>query len=229
MEKLMREADELFQTVSFLGNFTITGGEPLLYDSLTELLEYIGKKYRKQIGSFTIITNGTMQPGNNLLEIMQKYDIEVDVSDYTDAIPEKKESIINHVNCYRSSGIKTYFLNNAEWVDFGFKEVINDFTEEQGMKFFDTCRTRCRGFVDGKIRYCINAYFAAKALGMKEDQDNAFEIGNVHVQNCDQKKQLVEYDLGYNNRGCLEMCYHCNGTCEINKHKIEVGKQCRNH
>ena len=44
-----------------------------------------------------------------------------------------------------------------------------------------------------------------------------------------ERRKLVEFDLGYNGKGFLNMCQQCNGTVEINQHFIEVGKQCQNH
>ena len=228
LEKLKAEVDILFQKADFLGNFTITGGEPLLNVHLKELIQYVGMHYRQQIGSFHIITNGTLEPSVDLLDIMNKYQVAADISDYTKALPAKKESIEKHVDMYRRYGVATNFLQDIYWVDFGFGEVNHEYTPEQATGFFDYCKTRCRGYVDGKLRFCINGYFAAKVLGKEDDECNTFDLVHMGKTSKD-KRKLAEFDIGYNNRGYLEMCQYCNGTCEINQHIIEVGKQCRSH
>lgn len=226
-EKLVWEIDALFDKADFIGNYTVTGGEPLLNRDLPEILAYIGKKYRNQIGSFKIITNGTIEPSAELIEIMRKYHVTAEISDYTHGVPRLKEKIGAVVDKYRKNNIQTYFLSAAEWVDFGFDTVQNNYTIEEARAFFDYCHTRCRGYVDGKIRYCINAFFAERTLQGTEDINNMFDV--MHMENTEEeRRKLVEFDLGYNEKGFLSMCQHCNGTVEINQHFIEVGKQCQN-
>lgn len=227
-EKLMQEADALFDKVDFIGNYTVTGGEPLLNRALPELLAYIGENYRDKIGSYKIITNGTIEPSAELIEIMQKYHVAAEISDYTNGVPQLKEKIESVVETYRKNNIQTYFLSAARWVDFGFEDVQNNYTIEQARAFFDYCHTRCRGYVDGKIRYCINAFFAERTLYGTEDINNMLDV--VNMENTEKsRRKLVEFDLGYNEKGFLLMCQHCNGTVEINQNFIEVGKQCQNH
>ena len=227
LEKLKGEADALFSKVDFVSNYTVTGGEPLLNKELPDLIAYVGENYRKKIGSFKIISNGMITPWSELLDTMQKYDVAAEISDYTVGVPRIKEQVEVALVTYRKAGVQTYFLSSASWVDFGFDTVDNQYTEEQLISFFDYCHTRCRGYVDGKLRYCINAYFAAKAKEEEEDSNNAFDILSMEPTE-ENLRALVEYDMGYSKDGYLKMCQHCNGTIEINTHYIEVGVQCRN-
>ncbi|MBQ4531272.1 MAG: hypothetical protein IJA36_11820 [Lachnospiraceae bacterium] len=222
--KLKSEADAFFRMVDFVGNYTLTGGEPLLNAELPQIVEYIGQNYRSKIGSFQIITNGMISLSEELILLAKKYDIIMQVSDYTKAVPNIKEQVLENLQKYKNNGIRVDFLKDVQWVDFGFETVQHNMSEEQLMAFFDYCRTRCRGYVDGKIRYCINGYFAAKALGKEEDSNNFLDIANLK-HSMEEKGILVEFDLGYNKDGYLHMCRQCNGTCEINKNFIEVGEQ----
>lgn len=227
-DKLKKEVDALFEKVDFIGNYTLTGGEPLLYEYLVPIIQYIGGYYRTQIGSFKIITNGTIIPSNKLIEVMNHYDMAVDISDYTVGVSTIKDRVEEVRKVFEQSGIKTYFLSAMKWVDFGFEYVDNHYDIQQLQCFFDFCHTRCRGYIDGKLRYCINAHFAERTLNDREDRDNGFDI--ISMKNSiEERAQLVEFDLGYNKNGFLAMCQHCNGTVEINQHYIEVGKQCGNH
>lgn len=226
--KLKREIDVLFEKVDFVGNYTLTGGEPLLCEDLVLIVQYIGEHYRTQIGSFKVITNGTMLPSDELKEAMCLYNVAVEISDYTAGVPSLKSRIEKVQKDFEESGIKTYFLTSAEWVDFGFEYVDNHYDIQKLQRFFEHCHTRCRGYIDGKLLYCINAYFAERTLNQREDNGNEFDI--VSMKNSiEDRRRLVEFDLGYNKNGFLGMCQHCNGTVEINQHFIEVGKQCRNH
>lgn len=227
LEQLKKEADALFSKIDFISNYTVTGGEPLLNKELSDLLEYVGANYRKKIGSFKIISNGMIEPWDELLTVMKKHEIAAEISDYTKGVPRIKKQVEKSLESYRSYGLQTYFLSSANWVDFGFDTVDNQYSEEQLIKFFDYCHTRCRGYVDGKMRYCINAFFAATAKGEEEDENNAFDILNMELTE-ERLRALVEFDMGYSDAGYLKMCQHCNGTVEVNTHYIEVGVQCEN-
>lgn len=221
-EGLLKEIDRLFEFSDMIGNYTLTGGEPLLNKDLSMVIEYIGTHYRNQIGSFQIITNGMILPDKTLLERMLRYDVAVEISDYTKAVPAIKESVMESLRLFQNAGLKVYFLDSDQWVDFGFKSVVNEFTSKQAEDFFDYCHTKCRAYIGGKIRYCVNAYFAEWAMGIEEDIDNGFDIMHLEL-NEENKRKLVEYDLGYNGKGYLNMCRRCNGTCEINQHFIVGG------
>lgn len=225
--KLADEVDALFENADFIGNYTLTGGEPFLYKELSSLIQYIGGCYRNRIGSFKIITNGTIIPGEELLCAMREYDVTAEISDYTTGVPAIKPQLEKVMEAFNQYEIKTYLLSSAKWVDFGFKTVHHHFSDEQLGQFFDQCHTRCRGYVDGKIRYCINAYFAERTLNGKEDEKNTFDLSGGEVME-ETRRKLVEFDLGFNQKGFLNMCQYCNGTVEINRHYIEVGEQCVN-
>lgn len=227
IEILIKEVDLLFSKVDMIGNITITGGEPLLFKELNEFIIYIGENYLDRIGSFRIITNGTIEPSKELIKSMKIYGMSVEVSDYSVAVPKLKNKIYSVVDLFRNNNIDTYFLSLAKWVDFGFTdEYKKDMTPGALINFFDYCHTMCRGYIDGEICYCINARLAEKALEKEKDSDNTFSLYTMG-DTIQDKRKLVEFDRGYNNRGYLEMCQQCNGTCEINNHYVEVGIQCK--
>ncbi len=228
IEQLKQEVDLLFNQIDMIGNITITGGEPLLFKELNSFIEYIGKRYRNKIGTFRIITNGTIEPSNELIKTMNKYEMSVEISDYTQAVPILKDKIQSVVNLFKQNHIDTYFLTLAKWVDFGFEYVNKDnLSEEELIRFYDYCHTMCRGYIGGKINYCINAKLAERALNKPEDKSNIFSLYDLK-DNLHSKKKLIEFDRGYNTNGYLEMCRYCNGSCEINKNYVEVGIQCKN-
>lgn len=229
LESLKSQVDLVFSKVDEIGDFTITGGEPLLYKKLSMLMEYIGESYGDRIGSIKIISNGTINPNEEMLKAMKKYNISAEISDYTNAVPSIKNCVETSLKLYCDYGINTYFLNTASWVDFGFEYVNkHKLVEDDLIEFFDYCNTKCRGYIDGEICYCINARFAEKALGKAKDNDNILVLKEIG-ESLEERKKIIEFDMGFNNKGYIKMCRHCNGTCEINKNYIEVGKQWKNH
>jgi len=224
LEELEQSIDTAFQKIDFIGDFTVTGGEPLLCGQLEQVLAYAGRRYRDRIGSFKIITNGTISPSQGLLEVMKTYDIDAEVSDYTKAVPEIKARVERTVAAFRENGISCHFLSDAQWVDFGFTKPDKDWSTDQLTAFFDFCSTTCRGYVNGEIWYCINAGFAERALGRVPDPDNRLDLRKVG-DSLEERRAIVEFDMGFNKKGYVQMCRRCNGSCEINTHFIEVGEQ----
>ncbi|MCI6140811.1 MAG: radical SAM protein [Clostridiaceae bacterium] len=227
LEELKQDVDLAFQKIDFIGDFTVTGGEPLLNCQLYKILAYIGQRYRKRIGSLKIITNGTLLPNKELLDVMAEYDVTVEISDYTRAVPGIKHRVDELKETLTRYGIIFHFLSTAQWVDFGFESEDKGLDESSLSAFFDYCSTKCRGYVKGEIWYCINAGFAEKALQKQVDEDNRLALGSIG-ESLDERRKIVEFDLGFNSKGYLELCRCCNGTCEINTNFIEVGEQWEN-
>ena len=156
--------------------------------------------------------------------MMKTYDIDAEVSDYTKAVPEIKARVERTVAAFRENGISCHFLSDAQWVDFGFTKPDKDWSTDQLTAFFDFCSTTCRGYVNGEIWYCINAGFAERALGRVPDPDNRLDLRKVG-DSLEERRAIVEFDMGFNKKGYVQMCRRCNGSCEINTHFIEVGEQ----
>ncbi len=225
VESLKEEIDLAFQKIDFICDFTFTGGEPLLNQELGEILSHLGERYGDRAGTVKVITNGTIRPSASLLECMKKYGIYAEISDYTKAVESIKEQVLENYRRFQDGGIPTYLLSTAQWVDFGFERPVHpDKSEEEMAVFFDRCRTLCRGYIDGKIWYCINARFAEQALSREYDPENMLDLRELGDRPND-KLRLLEFDAGYGRRGYLTMCRYCHGGCDINTHYIEVGKQ----
>ena len=224
-EKIKEEIDLAFEKIDFICDVTFTGGEPLLNKDLEEILRYISEKYRDRLGSCRIITNGTLTPSEGLLDCMSQNHIYAEISDYTKNVKQIEQKVLSNYEKFCAAGVHTYLLSDNQWIDFGFKKVIHqEESEEEMSDFFEECATICRGYIDGKIWYCINARFAEQALGMEYDSNNMFDLKRMGNEEKE-KIKLVEFDIGYNERGYLTMCRYCNGGYTNNTHYIEVGKQ----
>lgn len=68
-----KSADVFFSKYDCVGEFVLIGGEPLLYKNLIEIVEYIGSKYGSKIILFSITTNGTIIPSDELIKICMRY------------------------------------------------------------------------------------------------------------------------------------------------------------
>lgn len=67
--------------------FHLSGGEPFLYKQTPDIVEYISSRYSDKIGTFRMVTNGTIVPSDEVLERIARCKIEIKIDDYRDQVP----------------------------------------------------------------------------------------------------------------------------------------------
>lgn len=95
--------------------------KPLINNELANMIMQISEKYGDKIGNIGIITNGTILPNEELINISKKYDVKFDFSDYTDAVDYKKK-FDEAVKRVSDAGIRYEVNRSLRWCDFGFPE-----------------------------------------------------------------------------------------------------------
>ena len=94
LDQVYKSADSFFAKVDFIQEFVLIGGEPLLYMRLPDVIEYIGKRYRKSIGIFSITTNGTIIPNQEILKKCREYNVIFHISNYGGSIPNLRGTYV---------------------------------------------------------------------------------------------------------------------------------------
>ncbi len=219
-DNIRSSADYFFNTVDFVKEFVLIGGEPLLSSELKKAIEYIGGNYRDRISTFGITTNGTILPDRELLELCRLYKITFQVSDYSDTIPKLKPRYKLFYDSIDGIDSIVWKTNNKDsWFDYGFFEVDNGDDENKLIRIFDGCRTPCREIRGNKYYYCVMARSVPentdKNIGLEEYFDMSGEVN---------KKEFVEFELGYSTKGYLSMCRYCRGK-ESQLHSIPAAVQ----
>lgn len=220
-DDVLKQIDQYFSMVEYLESFNLLGGEPLLYTPLAEIINYTASKYRDHIDHFKIFTNGTLLPGEELLELFHKYSVEIQISDYTEAVPYQKrlqelKDLLEKANvCY-------YVLKSSLWGDFGFPENCNSISDTQWIPFFDACRASFRGLYKNRVYFCHLETSAVRA-GIYEDRPNDyFDLGK-ELKN--KKKSFLEFDQGYSRDGAVSFCRLCRGCDTVNPLTVEAAEQ----
>lgn len=221
LEKMQEDLDLMFDKIDYLGGIVILGGEPFLYPHLKEYLRYLEKYKDRILRKPTIVTNGTLIPSEDILEELEKQQIEVSISDYRAGLPWLKEKIDNLEQVLKNHNIN-YMVDTPEtWFDFGYTSVDKyQLSEEEMSRFFDACKMPCRLLRNGKIYYCANAQFACDVGLMQEDIENELELSKA-----DNPLDIIKFDQGYNARGYLNLCRQCNGYININKNEVPIAEQ----
>ena len=81
-------------------------------------------------------------------------------------------------------------------------------TEEQLTEHFDNCAQTWQELRDGKLYSCNYDGYATVA-GINEQQKE--EVFDLRTFTPERKKELVEFRLGYNDKGYTNLCRHCRG------------------
>ena len=220
VEQVYKSADSFFAKVDYIKEFVLIGGEPLLYKELEQAITYIGEKYRNQIGVFSITTNGTIIPSEGVLETCRKYNVLIRISNYAKQIPRLKEKYIGLREVLEKREV-AYVLGREEreWTDYGFDYVDRKGAEEELIGVFDACKTPCREVRENKFYYCVMARSVSDNLNYHIGEKDYLDLDEL-----DQKKVLLEFTLGYSEKGYLDMCNYCNGV-EARNYPIPAAEQ----
>lgn len=207
--QVKEDIDLFFRAVDYVMLYHVSGGEPFLYPHFAEVIEYLGTKYRNRILTLRTVTNGTVVPPDSLLQRLSEIDFEITVDDYREAVPDSKEDferLIQKLNKYK---IK-YEINKAEsWIDLAPTRTDHSmWTEDQLIEHFDNCAQTWQELRDGKLYSCNYDGYATVAGINEQQKEEVFDLRNFQPE---QKKELVEFRLGYNEKGYTNLCKHCRG------------------
>lgn len=231
LDELKKNVDLFFRAVDFIYLFQITGGEPLLYYHLQDLIEYIDQKYRRQIFRMELVTNGTVEPSDDLCMYLREKNVYIILDDYRNAMPEKQgvyEKIKNKFIRYQVN----FLENRAEqWIRMYIpKQVHTELTDNQLIEKFDACNTPWSSLRKGKLSACNYAMYAESAGICEAPREEYFDLANYSESD---KKALVEFRLRYSTKGYTEFCKICNGWMTQNVNwcspaiQNRKGEQCK--
>ncbi len=209
-EALKADVDLFFSHVDYIMLFHVSGGEPMLYQHTADLIQYIDENYGDKIGTLRTVTNGTVIPSDETLKKLSKCRIEITVDDYRDAVPQYHEQFTALRQKLEQYQIK-YYINKVEnWVDLAPERTdYSTMTEEELIRHRSECGQTWQELRDGKLYSCNYAAYAAVA-GIAGEQD-VEEIYDLRSHTFDRKKELVEFRLGYTNKGYTNFCKMCRG------------------
>lgn len=215
--------DTFFLYIDYIQEFVLIGGEPLLYKNLGEIIEYIGEQYRKKIGIFSITSNGSIMPDNNIIKMCKKYNVLYRISNYSKQVTYLEQRYKELTELLMREKIQ-YVLGNPEatWMDYGFDYLDRDAAEEELISVFDNCKTPCREIRGNKLYYCVMARSVSENLGYNIGENDYLDLGQL--DSIDGGKKILEFNLGYSEKGYLDMCNHCYGK-EAYLHPVPAAVQ----
>ena len=224
LNEACQDIDLFFKWIDFTFRYQISGGEPLLYGHLQELIEYIGLHHRSKIDVFETVLNGTIVPSDEMCRCMEKYRMTVILDNYTQTIPKKldhREEIISQLETHH-----VQWIDNTvkDWFSLGiFDTDYSNMKQEELTERFDHCNNPWHYYENGRLYACNFARFAERA-GIHEETDSAwFDLNGMKQE---RKKELLEFMLNYNDLGYVQLCKRCAGWADFNANRVPVAIQC---
>lgn len=220
LEELKDNIDKFFSVVDYVCYIGFIGGEPLLCLCLGELIQYIKEKYSDKVANFTIHTNGSIIPSNDLTEIIKKYNITIAISDYGEQSPCRNK-MLNTIEFFKKKKIYTDVRASLEWRDVGFPLEPNNFSDSEIEKHMLACSADWRGINDGKFYYCNIAWSAEKAGLVNLESDDYLIMEDIAKKGKEGKENLLKLSEGYFEKGYMSFCKKCGG-CGVDNIKLVV-------
>ena len=210
IERLKNEIDLFFKYIDFIELFHISGGEPTLYPHLNDLISYIDNKYRSQIGEISITTNGTQYISDTMCSIFREHNIFVICDDYTNTLPMYKKHFKKLIHSLKRNKVRYRINKVRSWIDLAPEKTDHSYmSEKELIEFYDTCKVPWCEYFGGKLYSCNYAHYAEKAGLTICDETEYLDFSTLN----DNKKELVEFRLGYTEKGYMEFCKKCAGFC----------------
>lgn len=225
LEEIKQELKRYFQWVDRLAVLGIGGGDVLLNPKLTDIIEFIAKEYleTEKIKDLELYTNAIIMPNESLLKLCKKYDIIIRFSDYSKEIP-KRQKIQELVELLETNQIRYDHVIWDNWYDIGFPQESNGLnTEEKLQRHYDKCITKlCTVIHKGKLYFCSVHASAVQAGYCEAYGEDCFDLAEY---SADRRKEFIEFNAGYCEKGYLSFCKRCNGYQNINNSFVPVGRQ----
>ncbi len=225
LESLKRNFDVFFKSVDFVYEYTLLGGEPFLHTCLVDIITYLGETYGARIGLINIISNGTIVPDEEVVNILKKYGVTVHISDYTCSVPyEKKIRML--VKNLTESGINHYVIPNNVWKDVVYPDMT--YSCYNPKRHMILCGHSTHSVNNGKIYWCDPAFAAEYFTGFKGKNDDSLDLESNRKNNSQYEASLnvLRYILGdVNERGYMSFCEKCAGVGSDNDRVVKAGVQ----
>ena len=203
IDTLKDDIDNFFGKVDYVMLFHVSGGEPLLYPDIGNLLSYIREKYGDRIARLETTTNGTVVPSEKLCNLFHELSIGVVLDDYTESLPEYKDRFKEIVHRFDGEGVDYRVQKADKWISLMTSDYLDDsFSLNEK---FEKCHVPWQEYRDGKLYLCNYSDYAAVA-GLYKVQDNEY----LCIENA-VKKEIMEFRLGFSEKGYTGFCAKCAG------------------
>jgi hypothetical protein len=217
LEFLEKTIDRVFELAPMLNRLVFAGGEPLVRKDLWEVLKYCLKYIDKVEQRVEVITNGSILPTSQLLEVSRSFGNKIYyiVDYYGEALSPKLREF---GELLKQNGIPHELRDYHDdphcggWVDFGDFSHKRDLNEAK--RLFAKCSfpqklNLCVKVFNGRVDPCSQSMHAMR-LGLFDATDEYFDLFDDSIS-IDEKRCKVESWYTVDN---FTACQYCDGMCD---------------
>ena len=225
LEDLKMNFDIFFDSVDYVYEYTLLGGEPFLHDELDQILSYLMENYSDRIGKVNLISNGTVVPCESVLGLMKKYEMTVHISDYTQSVNYRKK-LAEVIKAFSQKGIEYYVIPNNTWKDVKYPR--EEYQTDDPRKHMLLCGHSTHSVANGRLYWCDPAFAAECFTGFNAKIDDSLDLVKNKENNSkyEATRNILKYMLGdVNERGYMSICEKCAGVGRDNSEIVTAGLQ----
>lgn len=223
-EELTASVDAFFKVVDYVFYIGLIGGEPLLCNCLPQIITYISDNYGKQVGTFAIHTNASIEPSEQLIDVIKRNKVIIAVSDYGEESP-CRDQMLKTIEKYENAGISCDVRSTLEWKDMGFPQNPKNYSDSEVIEHVKDCSADWRGLNDGKFYFCNIAWSAEKSGLIELQKDDYIDLKEIAERGEDGKYELLRYSYSAYPKRYLSFCKICGGCGIDNTKKVVPGRQ----
>ncbi|GAU75659.1 radical SAM protein [Fusibacter sp. 3D3] len=225
LSAIIADIDQYFEIVGQVRELRILGGEPFIHKSLLQIIDYVYQKYEANILRIVIVTNGTINPRQQLIESFKKNHTVIEISDYSDNLPDVEKSVNAVHSVLKENGIDANRRKYTEWLSLGPPNYNQDLSDIELENRLDNCRMPCRSLYEGKLFFC-GPVASAQIGKIRPIQAHEYlELNRVKISDKeDFFLTLFNFEFSFRNR-FFESCNYCNGFGTANKNYVCPAKQ----
>lgn len=220
IECLKRDIDILFEKVDYVGYLHFSGGEPLLYPHLDEIIDYTYSNYNNRIGVLSTTTNGTILPTEKLCATLKRTNAKILVDDYRENVKFAKERFKDVFARLEKYGICPVHNYVDHWLD-----IQDPCTETDTKKLSvrcDACNVPFVSLKNHKIFACNYCDYAQEASILETSEYDYLDLEQI---NYEKRSYITEFIMGFSEKGYYSFCKKCSGFQVNNQKHIKVAEQ----
>ena len=223
---ILKDFEAYFKVVDYVASWSIMGGEPLINKHLPQIIKSVYEKFGKRIGYIQVISNGSLMPDKELLDIMKECKVKMRLSDYTHALPYAKK-LEEVKKCLEDNEIAYDMSVYEQWFDLGISTMeIPDFSncEADTTRHMRLCATGCHQLNDERFYFCGQGFARTKKGFCSLQEGDCIDLTKC-TGTIEEKEAILKFCMGFPPKGYISVCRTCYGMGSDNDRIVGVAEQ----